>query len=384
MSKNLAYVNNKILVLARNFNNFTIEDVSKHMNVKNDKIIEWESGLKYPTIKQAMKLAKFYRFAFAVFYLHTPPEEKNRIKQVDYRKDLKKNNEVFSRELKWFIEDIQDRRDLMIEIFNQEKKEIFILTDFFNESSDISSIALFIRNFLGIDYNSQKNKNNEKEFLNYLIDNLEKKQFLIFNAVKVQSSEMRGLSLSYETFPIIGLNQKDTVHARIFTLIHELTHVLLRKSSVCNDMNVKDNKSIESFCNNVAGLTLVDSYDLLNHNIILKNKNIELDDLSIFSKNFKVSKEVILYRLKELNLIDKNKYLEYNLIIKNQYNDSKNSVSSEKFLPEVVDKLSQLGIFYTRSIFEAYENGIFTLRDVSNNLLNLKIKNFSTMQKRIY
>ena len=44
---------------------------------------------------------------------------------------------------------------------------------------------------------------------------LEEQDFLIFQAAKVQPEEMRGLSVAYDTFPIMALNRKDEPSARL-------------------------------------------------------------------------------------------------------------------------------------------------------------------------
>ena len=71
----------------------------------------------------------------------------------------------------------------------------------------------------------------------YCISKLEEQDFLIFQAAKVQPEEMRGLSVAYDTFPIIALNRKDEPSARLFTLLHELVHIMTRTSGICNDMS---------------------------------------------------------------------------------------------------------------------------------------------------
>lgn len=62
--------------------------------------------------------------------------------------------------------------------------------------------------------------------LSHCIRVLEKWDVLIFQATKIAPSEMRGLSIAYERMPIIALNRKDEPSARLFTLCHELVHIV--------------------------------------------------------------------------------------------------------------------------------------------------------------
>ena len=44
----------------------------------------------------------------------------------------------------------------------------------------------------------------------------------------VSLSEMRGISMYYDTFPIIAINNKDFERAKVFSLFHEVAHLVRR------------------------------------------------------------------------------------------------------------------------------------------------------------
>lgn len=77
---------------------------------------------------------------------------------------------------------------------------------------------------------------------------------LIFETRGVSLEEMRGLCIFHEEIPIILLNGKDTPNGRILSLFHELTHLLLGKSAICENNELSEE---EIFCNAVAGEFLV-------------------------------------------------------------------------------------------------------------------------------
>ena len=132
---------------------------------------------------------------------------------------------------------------------------------------------------------------------------------------------MRGLSIAYESFPIIALNRKDEPSVRLFTLFHELVHILSRTSGICNDMNQDKAQisQIELFCNKIAGLALVSTIQLK------QNKNISLiqqygfDDIYVnaLARDFAVSKEIVLHRLWDIGIIERTTYFD----ILNRYSD---------------------------------------------------------------
>ena len=125
---------------------------------------------------------------------------------------------------------------------------------------------------------------------------------------------MRGLCIFHDKIPIIILNGKDTPNGRIFSLFHELTHLLLGESAICGDDLERD---VEIFCNSVAGEFLVPESDLI------QNLNQSINDLS---NNYGVSQYVIYRRLFDTKNITKEEYnlkTKYdNVYINNYSNES--------------------------------------------------------------
>lgn len=125
---------------------------------------------------------------------------------------------------------------------------------------------------------------------------------------------MRGLSVSYEAFPIIALNRKDESSARLFTLFHELVHILSRTSGICIDMNQDriSQKQLELFCNKVAGLALVPPELLAKNKTLSLIKQYGLDDtyVNAIARDFAVSREVILHRLWDIGIVNQQTYFD--------------------------------------------------------------------------
>ena len=97
---------------------------------------------------------------------------------------------------------------------------------------------------------------------------------LIFETGSVSIEEMRALCIFHQEIPIILLNGKDSVNGRIFSLFHELTHLLIGESAICDD---DESNEEEIFCNAVAGEFLVPGDDLrknVGRNNLLSNNSI--------------------------------------------------------------------------------------------------------------
>jgi len=212
---------------------------------------------------------------------------------------------------------------------------------------------------------------------------------LVFQAADIDPQEMRGLSAAYDVFPIIVLNRKDEPSARLFTLCHELVHILTRTSGICNETTEKSQMSnqLELRCNRIAGITLVPT-DMLKENKHTKQiQSVIFDDAEVFalSRDFAVSREVIIHRLWQINVINKSKYFDTLTRYTEEYVAYKKRKQDNKgFLPPALDMGTQVGKLYTRTVLGAYYTDKITPRDASGYLLNLRIQHFTKAESWCY
>ena len=113
MAKSIpALVTPEVLVWARELDAISVDEIASKMKIPPQKIEEWEDGTSYPTLTQAKELARQYRAPFVYFYLPDTPQKKKRLSKVDYRAFGNMGvQSTESRELRWLLRDIEDRRD---------------------------------------------------------------------------------------------------------------------------------------------------------------------------------------------------------------------------------------------------------------------------------
>ena len=119
---------------------------------------------------------------------------------------------------------------------------------------------------------------------------------------KIPVEIFRGMAISCSRAPIIVINPNDAVTGRIFTLIHELCHVLLGVSVISNsDVPVisKEARQEEQFCHAVAAEFLVPAEDLAKENFGDKAPPV----FDTLGKQYGVSAAVIARRARDLKLI---------------------------------------------------------------------------------
>ena len=293
-----------------------------------------------------------------------------------------------SRELRWFLRDIEDRRDIMIDLYGEAEILPTAFTLSISPDTSEERFAEQVRNFLSLTDAVQIKFRKPEAALSYCISKLEEQDFLIFQAAKVQPEEMRGLSVAYDTFPIIALNRKDEPSARLFTLLHELVHIMTRTSGICNDMSQDSCQAekTELFCNKIAGLALVPTVQLKSNKNFFLIQQYGIDDtyVSALARDFAVSREVILHRLWDIDFIGKSDYFDILNRYTDEYRAYKQKKKTDGFLPPALDKGTQVGKLYTKAVMSAYHAEKLTPREASNYLLGLRVKHFGAVERWCY
>ena len=287
-----------------------------------------------------------------------------------------------------YREDISKQMGHDIELYQAPELEPIPFTLNLSVDSTEETLAMQIRKILALNDDKQIKFRKPEVALSYCIAKLEEQDFLVFQAAKIQPEEMRGLSVAYDTFPIIALNRKDEPSARLFTLLHELVHIITRTSGICNDMS-QDKSNIgqmELFCNNIAGLALVPTEQLVQNKHIQSIQKYGLDDtyISALARDFAVSREVILHRLWDIGIIEKTSYFDTLKRYSDEYIAYKNRRKSDGFLPPALDKGTQVGKLYTKTVMSAYHADKLSPREASSCLLGLRVKHFGAIERWCY
>ena len=223
--RNNALITPQILIWARERLDLSLRDASEYLKFDMDKLKSWEDGSKYPTISQAKKIAKKYKIPYVFFFLPEPPKNIKLPKNQDYRTINNQPISKFSVELKSLLFDIMQRREAMIQL----NQELAIDNPKFNYFFDINKtdeniIADAIREIINLPNNLKFTGKNDA--FNFIRTSLEKIGILVFQSVDIELSEMRGISVLEEVYPIIVVNRDDAPNARVFTLIHEFVHLI--------------------------------------------------------------------------------------------------------------------------------------------------------------
>lgn len=374
----IAKINPAMMKWAREYAGFTHgyeEELPKEIKSKYK---SWETGEKFPTWTQLRKVSKKYHVPTAFFFINCPLNFENLPDMINYRKlTVDSIYETNSPALISNIRKSESRREIYIDLLSELNEEItsFRVPEL---EQDKKIFANYMRRSLEVSVSTQKSWYKEPKHYNFLdkwkeILN-EKMGILIFETENVQLEEMRALCIFHEKIPIILLNGKDSVNGRIFSLFHELTHLLLGKSAICGD---DESTEEEIFCNAVAGEFLVPEDDL-NINIINETEVLSAISLRRLYNSYGVSEHVILRRLLDTNKISKKEYISYTNDYKEAY--TKSSGFGGNYLR---GKIKYNGKAYYSLILDAYELGVINSLEFSK-FTDLGKNQIPKLQKLFY
>jgi Zn-dependent peptidase ImmA (M78 family) len=370
-----ALINAEMLVWARKCAGISLRDAAVRLRVSEEKLKSWESGRTVPTVKQLRDIAGRYRQTFAAFYLPEPPPV-FRCPMKDYRTLSVGGSSEMSFDLSLDVRDSLDRRAVFLEMLKEAKtppRQFDMQTTLHRDPEQVGSE---IREAVGLRYDEQREWRAPRMAFNWWRESIEARGVLVFQAKSVQLTEMRGYSIAEFPMPIVVVNRKDAPAGRLFTLLHEFTHLLIRRSGLC-DLEVASNRppaeqQVEVFCNHVAGATIVPKRRLLSEQIVKSHsgdewENSELRELATI---YSVSQEVVLRRLLILGLTTQAFYDTRRRLFLSEYG---NRVQEKGFVPPSIDAVSTAGKPFISAILDAYDTDRITGSDVSDYIgVNLK------------
>jgi Zn-dependent peptidase ImmA (M78 family) len=380
-----AIVKPELLLWARENAGFSLDLAAKRAKIREEKLADWESGIQKPTINQLRKLSDVYKIPLAAFYLSEAPR-KVRLPQ-DFRRLHNGIKTALSPNLMLEIRKAENRRLIALDIFDILDESYPILSLSASPSSDAESLALTIRDMLKVTVDEQLEWKSYPLAFNKWKIALENLGVLVFQAVGVDTKEMRGFSISDTPLPVIVANVKDSYSGRIFTIMHELVHILLKRGGICDleefEQSIPELRSIEVFSNRIAGEILVPSQIFLKERIIADKVEVKLwndNEISSLARRYNVSREVILRRLLALGKINNEFYQKKREELLSTY--VKSAQAGKVIVPPYIKALSSMGHLYIRLVLSSYNQNRITSSDVSD-FLGVKIKHIEKIEKEL-
>ena len=378
-----------VLIWARTTMGFTIDEVAHKMNMKPEKVEAWEKGTSSPTYTQLENLAyKVFKRPLAVFFRNVPPQE------VAIEKDFRNlsSSEInhFSTEMRLVLRKAKRLQNLIHELNIDNTSELPYKLFKVSIKDNPASAATRFREFIGLTIEEQKKWKPEESFDNFK-RYVEKIGIYVFQ-LHMPFEEARAFSLT-DDYPIVVLNTEDAKNGRIFSLFHEVCHILFNFGGIFKDKETQslkaEYKEIEDFCDYFAASFLVPD-TLFKKDVSYESPKIQEwseHDLERLSRSYSVSKEVILRKLVDLRLASKSFYFSKKKMWDAGVKARKELLKKKAKeggggIPQDVKVVSEKGKPYISKVLENYDKGRLTYADISD-YLEVKLEYLPKIIERI-
>lgn len=311
-----AFITPSMLRWARERSFDTVAAAAEKLNVTVGKLQAWEQGDARPTFRKAQDLAKKLRIPFGYLYLAKEPDEA--LPLPDLRTKSGTIPRKPSPDCLEVLYDALRKQEWYHDYLTNEQVDNVPFVGRFTNTSPVADIAADIRRTLRLDDSLRRGARDRDDFFIQLVQRAEDAGVLVMRSGIVGSNthrpldrdEFQGFAISDTVAPLVFVNQNDFKAAQIFTLAHELAHIWVRVSGVCDvaylaspaDYTNDSGRTTDTVdADAVAAETLVpaDTFELR------WDESTDIDEnLRSLSTYYRVSMFVILRRAYDLSLID--------------------------------------------------------------------------------
>lgn len=373
-----------VLQYARKFSGYKIEDIAKKAKIPGATLQIYEDqGAEIP-LSHLEKFANIYKRPLAFFLLSKVPGDA--VVPKEFRIVFESDEESFSPSAYLAIRRARYVQSVIAELADGKFEYKFPSV---TTNDDVDKLAAWFRDYVGVPFEKQRKWSTSGDALRGWKNALEAKDIFVLQQ-SIAKDHVSAFSLVDKKPYVLLLNSSEHEVRRVFSLFHEIGHILLHSSGICSPEDLSRNSyqyvHIEKFCNQFSASFLVPKDLFLTDSEVSALRKIafeewEDDDIKSISQHFKVSKEVILRRFHTLNLISDSQYeqrrarwLKENAALKKPKKEFK--------LPMYQKVISQNGRKFTGFVLDQYHANRISF-SAAAEILNVNPKHMQRLEAKI-
>jgi Zn-dependent peptidase ImmA (M78 family)/transcriptional regulator with XRE-family HTH domain len=358
----------------------TPSDLASELGIAATSIERVMAGQDGITFNQLRKVADYFGRG-VLFFLEQGPVDEAQVHTTQFR-TLANQKPELSAKLKALIERVEKQREVYLSLcedLSNTDRTWFSPPDLHEKNP--REAAHIARQWLGLsDQNSFDTYREAVEALGILVfrSNGYTGKWQI-----AKENPILGFSLYYTTCPVIVIKKQDSVARQSFTLMHELGHLLLHKtSSIDDEHDLQSHTGREREANAFAGNILVPDAFLASIRDAERPDEVSQYDewLDRSRKEWGVSGEVILLRLLDAGRLPQAQYTAYKQWKKLMPILQKDGGSR---LYRHREPKHVFGDTFVRTVLDALDARYITLAKASSYLDNLKINDLHQLERHI-
>lgn len=378
MSDRATSISPSVLTWARERAGLSPSEVATYMHKDVDDIVAWESGAAWPTYNQLETLAEgLFRRPVALFFFPDPPDEP--APQQEFRTLPDFDIRLLNAHTRFAVRLARSYQESLRELtggVNPARRHMLRDLDPTHFSNTVS-LAAAIREFLGVSLTRQKSWRNAADAMAAWRGAVEDAGVFVFKR-PLKQREVSGFCLTDDEFPVVMVNNSTPFTRQVFTLFHEVSHLLYG----VNSMTTLDGrfvermsgrpKSVEVLCNQLAAEALVPS-DSFPWDRIDRDNLVE--SVSRIASIYGVSREVVLRRVLDRGWIDSATYRDFVDKWADDNGPGREGSGGNYYL----NQAAYLGDSFLRLAFSRYRAGVISVSDLAEHL-GVKAKNISRFE----
>uniref|UniRef100_E6QQ31 IrrE N-terminal-like domain-containing protein n=1 Tax=mine drainage metagenome TaxID=410659 RepID=E6QQ31_9ZZZZ len=381
-SEPVVSVQPEVMRWARQSIGLSVSDVALRLKRSAEEIEAWEAGIAFPSYPQLEKLAyQIYKRPLAVFFLPVPPEEVSPVRE--FRTLPTQDLLTLAVDTHLHLRRAHAYQIALRELFGTNPCEDRIWQRISLSRTDpVTDQAASIRNHLGITLEDQLRWRDEDSSLKNWRKAIEDRGVFVFKE-SFEQKDISGFCLADVQFPVVYLNNSTTKTRQLFSLLHELAHLLLSVNGLSKfdkqyiEHLPAQERQIEQFCNAIAAEVLIPAKDFQQQTARFPAdiERASEEQISELAMRYGVSREAILRRFMDQDRVSVAFYEQKSVAWAAQQKKgsggdwyaSKNTYLSERFAKEVVSR--------------HYKNQLSV--EQAADLLGIKPKTFAGLEQRI-
>lgn len=372
-----------ILTWARTSLGLSVEEVAAKLKREVAEIVAWEKGDQRPTYAQLEALAeRVYKRPMAVFFLPAPPVEDTVLH--DFRTEGSRELTRLSTKTKLSLRKARALQLTLREVFGPKNPTAALKSISLENRAQIVDVITDVRKVLDLDPGQQLKWKNSRQAFNDLRSRIEGAGIFVF---QFPVDDIRGFALQDDEYPVIGISTKDEFVGKVFTLIHELAHLLTGNSDLFGaDTPPTEHSASEQLSNEFAASFLLPDATFQEQFTNALSPNGEINDALIeqLARKFKVGRIVIVRKLLEQRIVDRAFYASKQALYRQQRSARQTQAADSNGggPSPFVTRVSHLGKTFLNGVFDQLDAGTITTQQAAE-FTGTKINHFDKLREKL-
>lgn len=369
MADNTVPITPRVLAWTREEAGLTQAELADRAKVDVDWLQAWEAAESRPTKGQFSNLVRVLRRPSALFFLPEPPVGAAMPTSLRSAPALGKHKigPEEARQIRW----ARRLQELTSWVLRDEGSPEVRLRQY-RPNEDPVEVAEVERSQSGISPAEQLAWTSASEAFRSWRGHLEDRGLLVMQ-LTMGKDNIRGFGASDDYAPLVAVNTAYHPTARIFTLFHEVAHLLTRTDAACQSFVLPDQQygSIERWCERFAAAYLLPKETLKTvasrYGVTIALPTTKPDIARLIANRFSVSTRATAIRLQEVGLAEPSLYPSVAAQLADRdWNSPGGGRGGGQ--PASKKRIGQFGTRLPRTLFAAADRGRLTTRDLADYL----------------